>query len=191
MRGLRWPLPDSAGRILLEHRYVNGLRLSRAGMETLTRTVLRQHNIDEQADARERRSRVDLQWTIYRRRPVIGDVLCPMADHKRFNDLTPEERHRDRLRHFPTMLERWRGGRAQPRRSCATGSLFSRSWDPVPDGNWTSISNLHRARCDRVAESFCWNSQRTSQHLIDSSCPTATMRGFVATTLPQGVNTPA
>jgi len=36
-----------------------------------------------------------------------------MADRKRFNDLTPEERHRDRLRHFPTMLERWRGGRAQ------------------------------------------------------------------------------
>jgi hypothetical protein len=44
-------------------------------METLTRTVLRHHNIDEQTDARERRSRVDLQWTIYRRRPVIGDVL--------------------------------------------------------------------------------------------------------------------
>ena len=29
---------------------------------------------DEQSDARERRSRADLQWTINRRRPVIGDV---------------------------------------------------------------------------------------------------------------------
>ena len=47
-------------------------------------------------------------------RPVILNVMCPMADRKkRFNDLTPEERRRDRLRHFPTMLKRWRGGRAQ------------------------------------------------------------------------------
>jgi len=30
---------------------------------------------DEQSDARERRSRAELQWTINRRRPVIGDVL--------------------------------------------------------------------------------------------------------------------
>ena len=30
---------------------------------------------DEQADARERRSRADLQWTINRRRPVIGVVI--------------------------------------------------------------------------------------------------------------------
>ncbi len=29
---------------------------------------------DEQSDARERRSRADSQWTINRRRPVIGDV---------------------------------------------------------------------------------------------------------------------
>jgi hypothetical protein len=29
---------------------------------------------DEQADARERRSRAELKWKIYRRRPVIGDV---------------------------------------------------------------------------------------------------------------------
>jgi hypothetical protein len=27
--------------------------------------------------------------------------------------MTPEERQRDRLRHFPTLLERWRGGRAR------------------------------------------------------------------------------
>lgn len=31
-------------------------------------------NRGEQSDARERRSRADLQWTINRRRPVIGGV---------------------------------------------------------------------------------------------------------------------
>jgi hypothetical protein len=45
--------------------------------------------------------------------PITPNVMCPMVDHKRFNDMAPEERHRDRLRHFPTMLKRWRGGRAQ------------------------------------------------------------------------------
>lgn len=30
---------------------------------------------DEQSDARERRCRADLKWTIFRRRPVIGDVI--------------------------------------------------------------------------------------------------------------------
>jgi len=34
----------------------------------------RPKNGDEQSDARERRSRVDLQWTIFRRQPVISDV---------------------------------------------------------------------------------------------------------------------
>ena len=32
-------------------------------------------NPDEQSDARERRIRAELQLTIFRRRPVIGDVL--------------------------------------------------------------------------------------------------------------------
>jgi hypothetical protein len=31
--------------------------------------------LHEQSDARERRSRADSQWTINRRRPVIGDVI--------------------------------------------------------------------------------------------------------------------
>jgi hypothetical protein len=32
-------------------------------------------NPDEQSDARERRIRAELQLTIFRRRPVIGDVM--------------------------------------------------------------------------------------------------------------------
>jgi hypothetical protein len=36
-----------------------------------------------------------------------------MSEHKRWADMTPEERRRDQLRHFPTLLERWRGGRAK------------------------------------------------------------------------------
>jgi hypothetical protein len=36
-----------------------------------------------------------------------------MSEHKRWADMTPEERRRDQLRHFPTLLRRWRGGRAK------------------------------------------------------------------------------
>lgn len=35
---------------------------------------------DEQSDARERRSRADLQCTMNRRRPVIGGVMLPGRD---------------------------------------------------------------------------------------------------------------
>jgi hypothetical protein len=36
-----------------------------------------------------------------------------MNEPQRWADMKPSERHRDRLRHFPTMLGRWRGGRAK------------------------------------------------------------------------------
>lgn len=39
--------------------------------------------------------------------------MCKETDRRRFNDMTSEERHRDKLRHFPKMLERWQGARAK------------------------------------------------------------------------------
>jgi hypothetical protein len=35
------------------------------------------------------------------------------ADRKRWSEMTPSERIQDQLRHFPTLLNRWRGGRAK------------------------------------------------------------------------------
>ena len=40
-------------------------------------------------------------------------MLTPDGSIKRWRDMTPDERQRDRLRHFPTMLARWRGARAK------------------------------------------------------------------------------
>ncbi len=40
-------------------------------------------------------------------------MLTPSGEYKSWRDMTPEERRRDRLRHFPTLLARWRGGRAR------------------------------------------------------------------------------
>lgn len=36
-----------------------------------------------------------------------------MTQYKRWANMTPEERQRDQLRHFPTLLNRWRGGDAR------------------------------------------------------------------------------
>jgi len=54
-------------------------------------------NKAEPADARERRSQADVQWTINRRRPVIGVVFCDKTkrmafqefDEESFDDMTP------------------------------------------------------------------------------------------------------
>ena len=40
-------------------------------------------------------------------------MSTPGGEFKSRRDMTPEERCRDRLRHFPTLLARWRGGRAK------------------------------------------------------------------------------
>jgi hypothetical protein len=40
-------------------------------------------------------------------------MLTPDGEPKRWRDMTPEERIADRLRHFPTLLNRWKGGRAR------------------------------------------------------------------------------
>jgi hypothetical protein len=40
-------------------------------------------------------------------------MITPSGEYKPWRDMTPEERRRDRLRHFPTLLARWRGGRAK------------------------------------------------------------------------------
>jgi hypothetical protein len=40
-------------------------------------------------------------------------MITPDGKYKSWSDMTPEERRRDRLRHFPTLLARWRGGRAR------------------------------------------------------------------------------
>jgi hypothetical protein len=40
-------------------------------------------------------------------------MITPSGEYKSWRDMTPEERRQDRLRHFPTLLARWRGGRAK------------------------------------------------------------------------------
>ncbi len=40
-------------------------------------------------------------------------MLTPDGQVKRWSDMTPEERTADRMRHFPTLLKRWRGGYAR------------------------------------------------------------------------------
>jgi len=40
-------------------------------------------------------------------------MITPDGRIKPWSEMTPEERNLDRLRHFPTMLARWRGGRAR------------------------------------------------------------------------------
>jgi hypothetical protein len=40
-------------------------------------------------------------------------MITPGGEHKSWRDMTPQERKRDKLRHFPTMLARWRGGHAR------------------------------------------------------------------------------
>ena len=40
-------------------------------------------------------------------------MLTPDGKQKRWSEMTPEERAADNLRHFPTLLERWKGGRAR------------------------------------------------------------------------------
>jgi hypothetical protein len=40
-------------------------------------------------------------------------MINPEGEVKTWRDMTPEERVADRLRHFPTLLARWRGGRAR------------------------------------------------------------------------------
>jgi hypothetical protein len=40
-------------------------------------------------------------------------MINPDGSIKPWRDMTPDEHQRDRLRHFPTMLARWRGARAK------------------------------------------------------------------------------
>jgi hypothetical protein len=40
-------------------------------------------------------------------------MLTPDGTIKPWKDMTPDERLADSLRHFPTLLARWRGGRAR------------------------------------------------------------------------------
>ena len=40
-------------------------------------------------------------------------MLTPDGEVKRWSEMTPEERITDRLRHFPKLLSRWRGGCAR------------------------------------------------------------------------------
>lgn len=44
---------------------------------------------------------------------LANECNMAMSEHKRWADMTLEERRRDQLRHFPTLLGRWRGGRAK------------------------------------------------------------------------------
>jgi hypothetical protein len=39
-------------------------------------------------------------------------MLTPDGKHKPWREMTPEEREADKLRHFPTLLNRWKGGYA-------------------------------------------------------------------------------
>jgi hypothetical protein len=40
-------------------------------------------------------------------------MITPSGEHKSWRDMTRQERLRDMLRHFPTLLARWRGGYAR------------------------------------------------------------------------------
>jgi len=40
-------------------------------------------------------------------------MLTPDGKPKPWSEMTPDERVADRLRHFPTLLNRWKGGRAR------------------------------------------------------------------------------
>lgn len=40
-------------------------------------------------------------------------MITPDGGFKSFDDMTRQERRRDMLRHFPTLLARWRGANAQ------------------------------------------------------------------------------
>lgn len=40
-------------------------------------------------------------------------MITPDGQVKPWRDMTPEERFADQFRHFPTLLGRWRGGRAR------------------------------------------------------------------------------
>jgi hypothetical protein len=40
-------------------------------------------------------------------------MLTPDGQIKRWRDMTPEERVADQMRHFPTLLKRWKGGYAR------------------------------------------------------------------------------
>lgn len=47
------------------------------------------------------------------RRQRVLPMLTPDGKPKPWSEMTPEERAADRLRHFPTLLNRWKGGRAR------------------------------------------------------------------------------